>query len=168
MRFFVIHHKAHVEFSEQVSPTATIWQFASVTGDTWIGDETVVSPFAMLHGPYIGRRCRISGGVMMGPGFVIGDDVFIGPNVTLCNDAWPRAHKTGYDVESLATRPAVVVHQGASIGANAVILAGVTIGRNAMIAAGSVVHADVPAGMLWVNGGYRTQADDGERMRYAK
>jgi UDP-2-acetamido-3-amino-2,3-dideoxy-glucuronate N-acetyltransferase len=104
----------------------------------------------------------------MGPGFVIGDDVFIGPNVTLCNDAWPRASKIGYDVESLATRPAVVVHNGASIGANAVILAGVTIGANAMIAAGSVVHADVPAGMLWINGGYRMQSYDGERMRYAK
>jgi UDP-2-acetamido-3-amino-2,3-dideoxy-glucuronate N-acetyltransferase len=164
----MIHPKAHVERPEQVSDTATIWQFASVTGDTWIGDETVVSPFAMLHGPHIGKRCRISGGVMMGPGFVIGHDVFIGPNVTLCNDAWPRAHKDGYDVESLATRPAVLVHQSASIGANSVILAGVTIGQNAMIAAGSVVHADVPAGMLWINGGYRMQADDGERMRYAK
>jgi len=164
----MIHPKAHVEVPKNVSDTATIWQFASVTGDTWIGAETVVSPFAMLHGPFIGRRCRISGGVMMGPGFVIGDDVFIGPNVTLCNDAWPRASKIGYDVESLATRPAVVVHNGASIGANAVILAGVTIGANAMIAAGSVVHADVPAGMLWINGGYRMQAYDGERMRYAK
>jgi len=151
-----------------VADSATIWQFASVTGDTWISSETVVSPFAMLHGPHIGRRCRISGGVMMGPGFVIGDDVFIGPNVTLCNDAWPRADKTGYDVEALATRPAIVVHNGASIGANAVILAGVTIGANAMIAAGSVVHADVPTGMLWINGGYRMQAYDGERMRYAK
>ena len=105
---------------------------------------------------------------MMGPGFVIGDDVFIGPNVTLCNDAWPRAHKVGYDAESLATRPTVVVHQGASIGANAVILAGVTIGRNAMIAAGSVVHADVPDSMLWVNSGYRAFSGDEERMRYAK
>ena len=164
----MIHPKAHVERPEQVSNTATIWQFASVTGDTWIGDETVVSPFAMLHGPHIGKRCRISGGVMMGPGFIIGDSVFIGPNVTLCNDAWPRASKIGYNVEALATLPAVVVHNGASIGANAVILAGVTIGANAMIAAGSVVHADVPAGMLWINGGYRMQAYDGERMRYAK
>lgn len=164
----MIHPKAHVERPEQVSDTATIWQFASVTGNTWVGDGTSVAPAAVLHGVYIGRRCRISSGATICPGVVIGYDVFIGPNVAFCNDMRPRAHKVGYDAESLATRPAVVVHQGASIGASCTILPGVTIGRNAMIAAGSVVRADVPDSMLWVNGGYRAFSGDEERMRYAK
>ena len=103
----MIHPKGKVERPDLISPEGTIWQFASITGETIIGAETVVSPFAMLHGPLIGKRCRISGGVMMGPGFVIGDDVFIGPNVTLCNDAWPRTHKDGYDAETLYHKPPV-------------------------------------------------------------
>ena len=164
----MIHPKGKVERPDLISPEATIWQFASVTGETIIGAETVVSPFAMLHGPLIGKRCRISGGVMMGPGFVIGDDVFIGPNVTLCNDAWPRTHKDGYDAETLYHKPSVVVERGSSIGANSVVLPGVTIGANSMVAAGSVVRADVPPGTLWVDGAWRHIDGEQQRMKYAK
>jgi len=46
-----------------------------------------------------------------------------------------------------------VVGDGASIGANAVVLAGMTIGRGAMVAAGSVVNKPVPDGMLWKRDG---------------
>lgn len=42
-----------------------------------------------------------------------------------------------------------IIKQGASIGANATILAGITIGENALIGAGSVVTKDVPANTLW-------------------
>ena len=42
-----------------------------------------------------------------------------------------------------------IIKKGASIGANATILAGVTIGENAMIGAGSVVTKDVPANTVW-------------------
>ena len=42
-----------------------------------------------------------------------------------------------------------VIKQGATIGANATILAGITIGENAFIGAGSVVTKDVPANTLW-------------------
>ena len=37
-----------------------------------------------------------------------------------------------------------IVHDGASVGANATIRCGITIGRNAMVAAGAVVTKDVP------------------------
>lgn len=164
----MIHEQAYVECRELISPDAIIWQFASLTGETIIGAHTVVSPFAMLHGPLIGKRSRISGGVMMGPGFIVGDDVFIGPNVTLCNDAWPRAHKDGYEVEKLLYKPAVIVESGASIGANSVILSGVTIGAGSMVAAGSVVRSDVPPGTLWVDGAWRHVDGEQQRMRYAK
>ena len=39
--------------------------------------------------------------------------------------------------------------EGASIGANATILAGVTIGKYAMVGAGSVVTKDVPNYTVW-------------------
>jgi acetyltransferase-like isoleucine patch superfamily enzyme len=40
--------------------------------------------------------------------------------------------------------------QGASIGANATILAGVTIGENSMVGAGAVVVKDVPSNAVVV------------------
>lgn len=145
-----IHPLAHVADS-LVGARTKIWQFASVTGGTVLGEDCSVSPSAMLHGPRFGDRCVISGGVMMGPGFVLGDDVFVGPNVTLCNDVWPRADKTGWDAEMLRDGRCVAVRvgDGASIGAGAVILPGVSIGEGAMVAALAACDRDVPAGHLF-------------------
>jgi len=163
-----IHPQAYVAGGVAIGEGTIIRQFASVTGGTVLGRDCSVSPFAMLHGPVIGDRCRISGGVMMGPGFLIEDDVFIGPNVTLANDAWPRTDKTGYRPEEFdGTRWAVIVEDGASIGANAVVLPGVRIGAKAMIAAGERVTRDVPPGALWVNGRACTRARPFERMKFA-
>lgn len=145
-----IHPKAHVEDST-VGEGSKVWQFASVTGGTVLGRHCSVSPFAMLHGPRFGDACVISGGVMMGPGFVIGDECFIGPNVTLCNDQWPSASKVGLDLGAMRSGAFVTVRIGnrATIGANAVILPGVTVGDDAVIAAGAVCGKDVPAGHLF-------------------
>jgi UDP-3-O-[3-hydroxymyristoyl] glucosamine N-acyltransferase len=146
----------------------TIWQFASVTGGTVLGRDCGVSPFAMLHGPVFGDRCRISAGVAMGPGFKIGNDVFIGPNVTFANDAWPLSDKAGYRPEEFnGAQWAVIVEDGASIGANAVVLPGVRIGRKAMVAARSVVTNDVPAGHCWRDGVCRKILGTPDRMRFA-
>ena len=64
--------------------------------------------------------------------------MFIGPNVTFTNDAFPRSK--GHDATLLQTH----VEHGASIGANATILPGLTIGSKSMIAAGAVVTRSVP------------------------
>lgn len=146
----MIHPLAHVH-DAIIGGGTRIWQFASVTGGTVLGNDCSVSPFAMLHGPRFGDRCVISGGVMMGPGFEIGDDCFIGPNVTLCNDMWPSADKEGFDLGALRSGEFVTVRigNGATIGAHAVILPGVTIGAGAVVAAGAVCGKDVPAGCLF-------------------
>ena len=163
----MIDPMARVDESVVIGKGTVIRQFASVTGTTVLGRDCSVSPFAMLHGPKFGDRCRISGGVMMGPGFLIGDDVFIGPNVTFCNDAWPRAHKNGFDVELFdGSLWAVIVESGASIGAGAVVLPGVKIGAGAMIAAGAVVTRDVPSFHLFgQNGAPPRQTGERNRMR---
>jgi acetyltransferase-like isoleucine patch superfamily enzyme len=44
----------------------------------------------------------------------------------------------------------ISIKKGASIGANATLLAGITIGENAMIGAGAVVTKDVPANAVVV------------------
>jgi acetyltransferase-like isoleucine patch superfamily enzyme len=86
----------------------------------------------------------------MGPGFLIGNDVFIGPNVTVCNDMWPAVNKNGFDIAALQSgKWVVIIDDGACIGANAVVLPGVHIGPGAVIAAGAVVSRSVPPNRLY-------------------
>jgi acetyltransferase-like isoleucine patch superfamily enzyme len=118
----------------------------------------------------IGDGTKIAHNLAMGPGFVVGKNCFIAPNVTFCNDAWPRAHMAGFDVKAYEGRPAVIMEDGATIGANAVILPGVHIGAGAMVAAGSVVTRNVPAGFLWKGTGDLEQIaseDRKKRIRHA-
>jgi acetyltransferase-like isoleucine patch superfamily enzyme len=149
-----VHPQAYVA-DAILGQGVTVWQFASVTGGTVLGDGCSVSPFAMLHGPRFGARCVISGGVMMGPGFVLGDDCFVGPNVVLCNDMWPAADKTGLDLDALRSGEFVTVRvgNGVCLGAGCIILPGVTIGDGAVISAGAVCGKDVPAGHLFKRDG---------------
>jgi UDP-2-acetamido-3-amino-2,3-dideoxy-glucuronate N-acetyltransferase len=156
-----IHRLAHVDDDVKIGVGSRIWQFASVTRGAVLGKDCSVSPGAMLDGSIYGDRVVISGGVMAGAGFKVGNDVFLGPNVVLCNDTWPFASKAGYDDAALRSgeRFAVVIEDGAAIGAGAVILAGVRIGKGAVIAAGAVVPHNVADGMLFSNGHVRDKVD---------
>lgn len=142
-----IHPKAHVDETCEVGAGAKVWQFASVTRGTVLGEGCSVAPFALLDGPRIGARCILSMHTAIGPGFVIGDDCFIGPSVTFCNDAWPTVDKTGWDAELLRSGRVVTIRVGdrAGIGANAVILPGVNLGAGSFVSAGAVCDRDVPA-----------------------
>ena len=165
-----VHPKAHVTDSI-IGPRTKVWQFSSVIRGTRLGKDCVVASNVTLDGPWFGDRCIVSPGVDIGPGFLIGDDVFIGPNVVLCNDRWPSSSKEGFDVELLrADFVTVHVKSGAAIGANAVVLPGVTVGSNAMIAAGAVATRSVPDNhllgrdgqMAWIRPEWRAR-----RMRQA-
>lgn len=68
----------------------------------------------------------------------MGNKVFIGPNATFTNDIFPRSKQ--YPDRF----PVTIIEDGASIGANAVILPGIRIGAGAMVGAGSVVTKDIP------------------------
>lgn len=165
-----VHALAHVE-GAHLEPGVKVFQFASVIRGAWIGRETVIGPCAALDGVKIGARCRVSYGVHIGPGFDVGDDVFLGPGVVLCNDAWPRASKDGFDADALKHRFAVVVGDGASLGAGVIVTPGVRIGACAMIAAQAVVTRDVPDGWLVKRDGSMEEIVDesdrrARRMRY--
>lgn len=147
-----IHTKAHVDFrTVDIGAGTKVWQFASITRGTVLGENCSVSPFAMLDGSVYGDRVIISGGVMAGAGFKVGNDVFIGPNAVLCNDCWPFATKDGYDDAALRSgdRFAVIIEDGAAIGAGAIILPGVRIGAGAVIAACATVDENVPANTVY-------------------
>jgi acetyltransferase-like isoleucine patch superfamily enzyme len=89
----------------------------------------------------LGDRVTVKCGVQLWDGIIIEDDVFIGPNATFTNDAWPRSKKL-FELQK------TVIGKGASIGANATILPGVHIGEDAFVAAGAVVTKDVPPGRI--------------------
>ena len=92
----------------------------------------------------VGDRVTIKSGVQLWDGLRVGDDAFIGPNVSFTNDKFPRSQM--YPEKFLNT----TIFSGASIGAGAVILPGIEIGQNAMVAAGAVVTRSVPANAIVV------------------
>lgn len=144
-----IHDRAEVHDDCTIGEGTRIWQFASVIRGARIGKDCTIASGACIDGSVIGDRTHIAHNLAMGPGFKVGNDCFIGPNVTFCNDAWPRATKDGFDAAAYdGDNFAVIMEDGATIGANAVILPGIHIGAGAMIAAGAVIRKSVPANML--------------------
>ena len=86
----------------------------------------------------------------------IGDNVFIGPNVSLLTAIHPLRYqernaffneKTGVVTNLEYTKP-ITIGDNCWIAANVTICGGVTIGEGSVIGAGSVVTKDVPANSL--------------------
>jgi acetyltransferase-like isoleucine patch superfamily enzyme len=75
----------------------------------------------------------------------VGDDVMIGPNVSLITSEHPVAPSQRRAF--LLGKP-ITIGNGVWIAAGATVIGGVTIGENAVVAAGSVVTRDVPANTL--------------------
>ncbi len=78
-------------------------------------------------------------------GLDIGDDVMIGPNVSLITSGHPVEPSRRRDF--VVARP-IVIGNNVWIGAGATIIGGVTVGENAVVGAGSVVTRDVPPNTL--------------------
>ena len=78
----------------------------------------------------------------------IGDDVMIGPNVTICTTGHP-VYPLYREMGAHYARP---IHIGNKvwIGAQSVVLPGVTIGDNTVIGAGSIVTRDIPPNVVAV------------------
>lgn len=78
-------------------------------------------------------------------GLDIGDDVMIGPNVSIIT--------TGHPLEPSQRRAVtignpIVIEKNVWIAAGATIIGGVTVGENSVVAAGAVVTKDVPPNTL--------------------
>ena len=114
-----------------------------------IGDETRIGAFVEIQaGAAVGSLCKISSHTFICEGVTIEDEVFVGHGVMFINDRCPRATtaegrpQTASDWRMERT----LVRRRASIGSNATILCGVVIGEGATIGAGAVVTRDVSAG----------------------
>jgi UDP-2-acetamido-3-amino-2,3-dideoxy-glucuronate N-acetyltransferase len=134
-----IHSLSDVQ-SKNIGENTTIWQFCVVLSGASIGCNCNINCHVFIENEVIiGDNVTVKSGVQIWDGITIADNVFIGPNVTFTNDLIPRS-KQYHDTYSKT-----IVKTGASIGANATIVAGNTIGAFALIGAGSVVTKDVPA-----------------------
>lgn len=133
----MIHKLSDVQ-SQNIGNNTNIWQFCVVLPGAIIGDNCNICSHCFIENDVkIGNNVTIKCGVQIWDGITIEDSVFIGPNVTFCNDLYPRSKQ--YPDKFAKT----IIKKGASIGAGAVILPGITIGENAIIGAGSVITKDI-------------------------
>jgi acetyltransferase-like isoleucine patch superfamily enzyme len=138
-----IHPLSDVQ-SKNIGVNTIIWQYCVVLENAIIGTNCNINCHVFIENKVlIGDNVTIKSGVQIWDGVYIEDDVFIGPNVTFTNDIFPRSKK--YPKEFLKT----IIKKGASIGANATIIAGIEVGENSMIGAGSVVTKNIPANTRW-------------------
>ena len=75
----------------------------------------------------------------------IGDDVMIGPNVSILSAGHPVAPS---DRRACVVGRPISIERNVWIAAGATIIGGVTVGENSVVAAGSVVTQDVPRNTL--------------------
>ncbi|WP_045275017.1 acyltransferase [Microbacterium terrae] len=137
---------ADVDERAQIGDGTIVWHLAQVREDAVIGDECIIGRGVYVGpGTRIGHRCKVQNHALLYEPAVLDDGVFIGPAVVFTNDYYPRAInpdgtlKDAHDWDAVGVR----VHEGASIGARAVVVAPAKIGRWALVAAGAVVTKDV-------------------------
>jgi acetyltransferase-like isoleucine patch superfamily enzyme/dTDP-4-dehydrorhamnose 3,5-epimerase-like enzyme len=141
MDYFV--HPHGICESRSVGRGTKVWAFAHVLPGAVIGEDCNICDHVFIENDVVlGDRVTIKCGVQLWDGLRIGNDVFIGPNVTFTNDPFPRSKQ--WPVEFAKT----ALEEGCSIGANATILPGISIGRSAMVGAGAVVTRSVPANAI--------------------
>ncbi|MGD2087727.1 MAG: DapH/DapD/GlmU-related protein [Candidatus Aminicenantes bacterium] len=146
--------------SGYIHPTAVV-----ETGK--IGDGTDINPFCyIMPSAAIGKNCNICAFVTIDEGVVIEDNVtimngayvaegthvkrgvFIGPNVVITNDRYPRSPRVSRFSKKYAPENRWLVETEigayASIGANATVICGNHIGEYALVGAGALVTKPVP------------------------
>jgi acetyltransferase-like isoleucine patch superfamily enzyme len=116
-----------------------------LTGTTVDAGFHLIPPLYCDHGLNIrvGRNVFINQACMLNDigGIEIGDDVMIGPRVSLLTAAHPL--DPGRRRRQIVAAP-IAIERNVWLGAGATILQGVTIGADAVVAAGAVVTRDVP------------------------
>ena len=133
-----IHPLSDVQ-SSAIGSGTRLWQFVVVLPGAQIGQDCNICSHCLIENDVVvGDRVTVKSGVQLWDGLRVGNDVFIGPNASFTNDRFPRSQQK--PEKFLVTS----IHDGASIGAGAVILPGVVIGSKAMVAAGALVTRSVP------------------------
>jgi len=144
---YFVHPRATVDEGAVIGDRTRVWANAHVMKGAVVGADCNIGEGVFVEGgTRLGNHVTVKNGVQVWTGVTAEDYVFMGPNATFTNDLRPRvAHPV--PVEEYAK---TYLEHGASIGANATIVAGNRIGRNALVGAGTVVIRPVPAHALVV------------------
>src|SRR5580700_11180074 len=143
----LIQDSADVDERAVLGAGTSVWHIAQIREDARLGRGCIVGRGAYVGpGVVIGDNVKLQNYALVYEPARLGDGVFIGPAVVLTNDMYPRSTDPGGKVKRPDDWDAqgVVVREGASLGARAVVVAGCVIGRWALVAAGAVVTRDVP------------------------
>lgn len=119
-----------------------------------IGEDCYVEP--PLHATWAGKFVHFGKGVFANFNLTlvddteiyVGDNVLIGPNVTLCAGTHPISPKLRK--KSAQYNKAIHIGNNVWLGGNVFVMPGVTIGDNSIIGASSVVTKDIPANVIAV------------------
>ncbi|WP_295715720.1 acyltransferase [Mucilaginibacter sp.] len=138
-----IHSLSDVK-TDKIGENTFVWQFCVILEGAIIGSNCNINCNCFIENDVIlGNNITIKSGVQIWDGISVEDNVFIGPNATFTNDLIPRSKV--YPKEFKRT----LIKRGASIGANATIVAGIEVGEFSFIGAGSVVTKSVPPYTVW-------------------
>ena len=118
--------------------------------------ETEVDPTFRLIPPVysdqgvnirLGRDVFVNQGCILNDigGITIGDEVFVGPRVSLITSGHPI--DPAFRRSRIVAAP-IAVERGVWLCTGATVLHGVTVGEDSVVAAGAVVTRDVPAGVV--------------------
>src|SRR3954467_6326854 len=152
-RIRTMSQEIYIHPSADVSPRATlgagtkVWHQAQVREGAVLGRNCILGKGAYVDfGVQIGDNVKIQNRASVYHGVTLENGVFVGPHVIFTNDKLPRAINPDGSIKSEDdwVLGRILVKEGASIGAGAIIVAGVTLGRFAMVGAGAVVTRDVP------------------------
>jgi UDP-2-acetamido-3-amino-2,3-dideoxy-glucuronate N-acetyltransferase len=158
-----VHPLALLE-TEHVGSRSRVWAFAHLMRGASVGEDCNIGEQCFIEGGVsIGDRVTIKNGVAIWTGVTIESDVFVGPNAVFTNDLYPRSRVYHDHV------PQTTVLRGASIGANATIIAGNTLGNFCMVGAGSVVTKSVKPYQLVVGNPARPVgwvSEGGEKLQF--
>lgn len=132
-----VHPTAVVEDGATLGPDVKIWHFGHVRTGASVGAGTSTGKSVFIDTKVqVGERVKIQNDVFLPQGLTVEDEVFLGPYAVFTNDLHPRAAE---DWELTPTR----VGRGASVSANATVVAGCDLGAYAVVAAGAVVTKPV-------------------------
>jgi UDP-2-acetamido-3-amino-2,3-dideoxy-glucuronate N-acetyltransferase len=141
-----VHPTADVDDRAILGEGTTIWHLAQIREDARLGKACIVGRGAYVGpGVIIGDNVKLQNYALVYEPAVLESNVFIGPAAVLTNDVYPRSvDVTGKLRRSDDWEPkGVIVREGASLAAHAVVVAGCEIGSWALVAAGAVVTRDV-------------------------
>jgi UDP-2-acetamido-3-amino-2,3-dideoxy-glucuronate N-acetyltransferase len=138
---YFAHETAIIDEGAVIKRGTKIWHFSHVMGGAVIGEKCVLGQNVFVApNVTIGDNVHLQNNVSVYEGVVLENDVFCGPSMVFTNVKYPRS---AFPVSGPGEYVKTIVRRGATLGANCTIVCGVEIGENAVVGAGAVVTRDV-------------------------